>query len=213
MAISLCMLAFWPFYGSSYSCKPKSKNPGGGRLCALRGLTWHSECRGGPCFHGLRSTDPVPGLWNRLLPLRLGLKPEEASLAPLGAVAAPTARRGAAVGRAPMPANTIYYSDKYYDDTFEYRCACSLALLITPPLRNPFPLTNASKPVPDLRTTQTCDPPSGHREEFTEAPALGERVAPAGRSAVSRLGGAPAFLDAHPLTWPACFRPLAPPPA
>jgi len=22
-----------------------------------------------------------------------------------------------------MPANTIYYSDKYYDDTFEYRCA------------------------------------------------------------------------------------------
>ena len=21
-----------------------------------------------------------------------------------------------------MPANTIYYSDKYYDETFEYRC-------------------------------------------------------------------------------------------
>jgi cyclin-dependent kinase regulatory subunit CKS1 len=24
-----------------------------------------------------------------------------------------------------MPANTIYYSDKYYDETFEYRCVAS----------------------------------------------------------------------------------------
>lgn len=25
-------------------------------------------------------------------------------------------------GLGAMPANTIYYSDKYYDETFEYRC-------------------------------------------------------------------------------------------
>ena len=28
-----------------------------------------------------------------------------------------------------MPANTIYYSDKYYDDTYEYRCGAAYALM------------------------------------------------------------------------------------